>query len=135
MPPYRIGQLAKLLDCSVETLRYYEQQGLLPASGRSDNGYRFYGEQAAQQLRFILRAKAMGFTLKEIQELLAIRVDPKSKSCGDVKAIAEHKLAIVDHKIAELRAIRQALGQVAEACCGGDVPAEHCSILQAIELK
>lgn len=133
MPQYRIGELAKELDCSVEALRYYERENLLHATGRSSNGYRYYNDAARQQLHFIFRAKAMGFSLGEIRELLSIRVDPSAKACGDVKSIAEHKLDVVEHKIAELQAIRGALHKVVNACCGGDVPADHCSILHALD--
>ncbi len=130
---YRIGQLAQDLGCSPETLRYYEREGLLNATGRSANGYRFYNEASRRQLGFVLRAKAIGFSLDEIRELLAIRVEPESASCGDVKLIAEHKLAVVDEKIAELQAIRRALGRVSDACCGGSAGADHCTILKALE--
>ena len=133
MPQYRIGELAKELNCSVEALRYYEREGLLQATGRSSNGYRYYNEDARQQLHFIFRAKAMGFSLGEIHDLLNIRVDPAAKACADVKSIAEHKLDVVEHKINELIAVRDALHKVVDACCGGDVPADHCTILQALE--
>ncbi|MGB1907522.1 MAG: Zn(2+)-responsive transcriptional regulator [Spongiibacter sp.] len=133
MNTYRIGELASALGCSVETLRYYEREGLLTATGRSSNGYRFYNEDAVRQLKFILRAKAMGFSLEDIRELLAIRVDPKAASCGAVRNITEHKLQWVEHKIAELQRFRDALQRMVNACCGGDVPAEHCSILLALD--
>ena len=133
MSQLRIGELANRLGCSVETLRYYEREGLLQATGRSGNGYRFYNHQSERQLAFILRAKTMGFSLEDIRELLAIRVDPTANSCGDVRSIAESKLAQVDRKLAELQAMRDALSKVVHACCGGDVPADHCSILHALE--
>ncbi len=133
MAQRRIGELAKQLNCTVETLRFYEREGLLAATGRSANGYRFYNDASVQQLEFILRAKSMGFSLEDIRELLAIRVDPQAKSCGDVRGIAEDKLAQVDRKLAELQRIRDALSKVVDACCGGDVPADHCSILQALD--
>lgn len=130
---YRIGQLATALDCSVDTLRFYEKQGLLHASGRSDNGYRFYNSHARRQLQFILRAKAVGFSLEEIRELLDIRLAPDSSSCEDVKQIAQRKLQQVDNKLAELQRIRLALSQIATACEGGAAPASHCSILGALD--
>lgn len=133
MTTYRIGELAKRLHCSVETLRYYEREKLLTATGRSENGYRFYNDAAVRQLEFILRAKAMGFSLEDIRELLAIRVDPKAASCGAVRDLTEHKLQLVEHKIAELQRVRTALQHMVNACCGGDVPAQHCSILMALD--
>ena len=133
MAQLRIGELAKKLDCTVETLRFYEREGLLAATGRSANGYRFYNTASIKQLEFILRAKSMGFSLDDIRELLAIRVDPEAKSRGEVKGIAQEKLAQVERKLSELKSIRDALSRVVEACCGGDVPANHCSILQALD--
>ena len=133
MTSYRIGELATALGTRVETLRFYEREGLLEATGRSDNRYRYYSEAARQQLAFILQAKALGFSLADIRELLAIRVEPGSHSCGEVKSLTEQKLAIVDRKIAELQGIREALAKVAGACHGGEVPASHCSILHALE--
>ncbi|WP_372862737.1 Zn(2+)-responsive transcriptional regulator [Spongiibacter sp.] len=133
MTQRRIGELAKQLNCTVETLRFYEREGLLAATGRSANGYRFYNDASVKQLEFILRAKGMGFSLEDIRELLAIRVDPLAKSCGDVRGIAEEKLAQVDRKLRELQSIRDALSKVVDACCGGDVPANHCSILLALD--
>ncbi len=130
---FRIGQLARELDCSVDTLRFYEKQQLLIASGRSENGYRFYNEDSRRQLQFILRAKAVGFSLEEIRELLGIRIDPTKNSCEDVKHIAERKLKLVDHKLKELKRIRQALGRIASACQGGQAPASQCNILEALE--
>lgn len=133
MAQLRIGELAKQLNCSVEALRFYEREGLLVATGRSNNGYRYYNDASVKQLAFILRAKSMGFSLEDIRQLLAIRVEPQAKSCGEVKSIAEDKLAQVERKLAELQQIRNALSKVAKACCGGDVPADHCSILQALD--
>ena len=80
MAQIRIGELAKKLNCTVETLRFYEREGLLAATGRSANGYRFYNDASVKQLEFILRAKSMGFSLDDIRELLAIRVDPEKNS-------------------------------------------------------
>lgn len=132
---YRIGQLAALTGCQIETLRYYEREGLIPPPARGNNGYRCYGEEAVARVRFILRAKELGFSLGEIGELLAIRVDTSRSTCGDVKQIAEHKLATIEHKITELQRMKAALQRVSRACSGGSFPAEHCTILQALEAR
>ncbi|MBD2858849.1 Zn(2+)-responsive transcriptional regulator [Spongiibacter sp. KMU-158] len=132
---YRIGELAQALDCSVDTLRFYEKQDLLKASGRSPNGYRFYNDNARRQLAFILRAKAVGFSLEEIRELLEIRIHPAANCCEDVKSIAQRKLELVNAKLQELEKIRRALDQIVDACVGGSLPATECSILEALELE
>ncbi len=130
---YRIGQLAKLTGCNIETLRYYEREGLMPPPARGSNGYRYYNRDAVDRVNFILRAKGLGFSLKDIVELLAIRVDKHASTCGDVKHIAEHKLAAIEDKLAELNRMKAALEHIAAACCGGPMSADHCTILQALE--
>ena len=129
---YKIGELSKLTGCSIETLRYYEREGLLPPPPRGNNGYRYYPKDSVSRVNFILHAKGLGFSLTDIAELLSIQVDKDSATCGDVKVIAEHKLATIARKIRELEKMYQALEKVAAACDGSSASAEHCSILQAL---
>lgn len=130
---YLIGQLAKRCDVSSDTLRFYEKNGLLVPSGRSESGYRLYSEDDLSRIRFILRAKAVGLSLDEIRELLDIRLEACQHSCAEVKAITQAKLDEVDSKIAELQRIRRALRKINDACCGhADDDASHCSILEAL---
>ncbi|MGF1687763.1 Zn(2+)-responsive transcriptional regulator [Photobacterium japonica] len=130
---YLIGQLAKRCEVSSDTLRFYEKNGLLVPSGRSDSGYRLYSEDDLSRIRFILRAKAVGLSLEEIRELLDIQLEACQHSCAEVKAITQAKLDAVDSKIAELKRIRRALKKVNDACCGhADDNASHCSILGAL---
>lgn len=82
---YRIGELADLCEVKADTLRFYEKHGLLAPSSRTESGYRVYTEADAARLRFILRAKAVGFTLNEISELLSIELDKSNRVCADVK--------------------------------------------------
>jgi len=133
MSTLRIGELAELTQTNNETLRFYESKGLLPAPRRSPSGYRLYGQAAVDQVNFILRAKRMGFSLKEIAELLSLNVDKADTTCGEVKAVAEQKLEVIQSKLDELQRMQAALRQITDACCGGDVSAESCSILQALE--
>ena len=105
MPSLRIGQLATTTGVSIETLRYYEKEGLLQPQSRTDSGYRIYDTEAIQQISFILNAKAVGFTLKEIKELLSIRVNTDTRSCGDVKSVAQAKLLDIESKIYQLNKI------------------------------
>ena len=133
MNALRIGELAKLTDTNNETLRFYESKGLLAEPRRTASGYRMYGDSAVQQVKFIFRAKRMGFSLKEIEELLSLRVEKSDSTCGDVKILAEQKLTVIDSKIAELRRMQSALQKITDACCGGQEPAENCTILNALE--
>ncbi|RTR40376.1 Zn(2+)-responsive transcriptional regulator [Shewanella canadensis] len=130
---YRIGELAKLCEVKADTLRFYEKHGLLAPSSRSDSGYRLYSESDAERLRFILRAKAVGFTLAEITELLSIELDKSNWACADVKGLVDSKLAQVNEKISELNHFQVSLQRLSDACCGGPESAEHCSILEALE--
>lgn len=130
---YRIGELAKLNKVKTDTLRYYEKQGLLSASFRSESGYRIYTQEDAERLRFIIRAKTVGFTLLEISELLSIELDKSNKACADVKGIVDTKLKYVNQKIEELNHFKMSLQRLSTACCGGPESAENCSILEALE--
>lgn len=129
----RIGELSKSAGFQVETLRYYEKQGLLEPVSRSESGYRQYDDKSLTQLHFIKQAKSVGFSLNEISELLALRVDKDQHSCGEVKSIAEQKLEQIDFKIKELNRMREALHKISDACCGGVEPATSCTILSSLE--
>lgn len=130
---YRIGELASISGVSTDTLRYYEKHGLLIPSSRNNAGYRYYSEDAVEQIAFIKRAKAVGFSLEDIFELLSLKVEKDSHSCQEVKDIAEAKLAGINAKLAELQRIQSALQGMVSACCGGPEAATHCSILEALE--
>ncbi|GIU04294.1 Zn(2+)-responsive transcriptional regulator [Shewanella glacialipiscicola] len=130
---YRIGELADLCEVKADTLRFYEKHGLLTPSSRTESGYRVYTQDDAARLRFILRAKAVGFTLNEISELLSIELDKSNRVCADVKGMVDIKLAQVQAKMAELTHFQTSLQSLSDACCGGPRSAEHCSILEALE--
>lgn len=129
----KIGQLAKIVNIDIQTLRYYETQGLLQQPKRLANGYRDYPQEAIARVTFIKRAKMVGFTLKEIKELLAIQVTKDAYTCQEVKNFTQLKLDEIDHKISELMDIRSALKKIHVSCCGGQETAAHCSILSALE--
>ncbi|MFQ6372466.1 Zn(2+)-responsive transcriptional regulator [Shewanella sp. YIC-542] len=130
---YRIGELAKHSGVNTDTLRFYEKNGLLAPSMRTANGYRMYSAEDARRLQFILRAKAVGFSLGEIADLLSIDLDKANWACSDVKTMVDDKLQQVQQKMAELQRFMQSLQMLSDICCGGSVSAEHCSILQALE--
>ncbi|MCL6414116.1 Zn(2+)-responsive transcriptional regulator [Aestuariirhabdus sp. Z084] len=128
----KIGQLAQQGEVSVPTLRYYESQGLLEPPTRAANGYRLYAEEALQRVRFIRRSQGLGFSLKEIEELLLLQVDASQHSCREVKQVAEDKLGQVRQRIDELQQIERALETLADKCCGGPEVAAGCSILREL---
>jgi len=126
-----IGRLANASGVGVETIRFYEREGLLPEPPRKRSGYRQYPADAVARVLFIRRAKELGFTLKEITELLKLRVDPDT-SCADVRALAKAKIVDVEEKMADLARIKGALEKLARACRGKG-PTSECPILDAIE--
>ena len=130
----RIGELAKTCGVSVDTVRYYEKQGLMSSVHRSESGYRSYGHDAVDRLSFIHRAKNLGFTLNEIKELLTVSVSPEDYACSEVKQFTEEKLQQLEEKIRELQRIKYALQTLSDKCCGGDEPATQCSILDALSM-
>jgi len=129
----KIGELSSSAELDIQTIRYYESQGLLNEPKRSDNGYRDYPGTAIARLQFIKKAKLVGFTLKEIKELLAIQVTKDEHTCQEVKVFTQTKLQEIETKINELAAIKNALEKIHTSCCGGTETAAHCSILSALE--
>lgn len=129
--PMTIGQLARQAGVGVQTVRYYERRGLLPAAPRRASGYREFDAAALDRLRFIRRAQELGFTLAEIAELLELRLDPRT-TAADVKASAGRKIGEVERKIHDLERIRDALAHLAGKCRGGRGPTGDCPLLEAL---
>lgn len=125
-----IGQVAKQIGVSHDTIRLYERQGLIEKPPRADNHYRQYSPDVIEQLVFILRAKQMGFTLKEIQELLTIHHTSK-QSCGDVKRRTQEKLQQVANKMNELKKLEHGLKKLMQDC-EQHGPDELCPIFTAL---
>lgn len=123
--------MAGLAGVGVETVRFYEREGLLPRPARRASGYRQYPEESVSRLQFIRRAKTLGFTLKEVAELLELRLDPRADR-GIVKRRAAAKVEDIDRKIDDLRRMRQALVKLADACSGHG-KLSGCPILGALE--
>lgn len=123
-----IGALAHRAGVRIDTVRYYERNGLLAPRRRLPSGYRRYGATELSRLRFIRRAQALGFTLKEVQELLSLS---SKRDVGRVKTAAQQKLADVERRIAELERMRKGLATLIDACPGHGRAAD-CPILKAL---
>lgn len=127
----RIGEVAAQAGVNVQTLRYYERRGLLEEPERRPSGYRTYAPEAVRLVRFIKRAQDLGFTLKEVHELLRLR-ESQPRSRAQVRELAEAKIRDIDEKTRHLRAIRKALTVLTESCaCRGS--ALECPILEALD--
>ena len=124
----QIGQLAKRTGVPVDTVRYYEKSGLLTPESRLASGYRRYSDEQVSRLRFIRRAQELGFTLKDIRELLGIS---KQKDVAKVKRAAERKLADVEERLVALTRMRDGLATLV-ATCPGHGRAADCPILKAL---
>ncbi|MEJ2630324.1 MAG: heavy metal-responsive transcriptional regulator [Acidihalobacter sp.] len=127
---FTIGALARSEGVATETLRYYERLGLIEPSGRTASNYRLYDMTAVRQLRFIRRAQALGFSLTEIGELLSLHAQPAA-DMGDVKRLAEHKIADIERRIEDLERMKAGLGTLAENCPGHG-PTAECPILATL---
>ena len=128
----KIGELAALAKVSRDTLRYYEKHGLITPSTRNASGYRLYSDADVHRISFIISAKEVGFTLNEIHQLLELEVTKDQKFCEDVKQFVDAKITIVNQRLAEIKRIKKSLQTLSNACCGGDEPATHCTILEAL---
>jgi Zn(II)-responsive transcriptional regulator len=128
MSDYSIGELAARAGVRVETVRFYERHGLLTPAARRASGYRRYGEPQLARLRFIRRAKALGFSLDDIAQLLSLSAQ---RSVPRIKQAAEARLADVERRLGELQRIRDGLRELVSACPGHG-RAESCPILRAL---
>jgi len=126
-----IGELAKACGVGVETIRYYERRGLIPDPRPGKKGYREFSDDDARRVQFIKQAQGLGFTLKEIAELLALRVSSDT-TCDDVRGLAEAKLEDIEEKLRTLRSFKRALGKLVDQC-GRSGPDGQCPILDALD--
>lgn len=130
MDQLSIGQLAKQANVNLETIRYYERRGLLPEPPRNKSGHRRYTEEAVKRTDFIKRCKTLGFSLKDIEEILELRITPDS-SCADMKSRVEGKIDDMNKKIDELKQIRNALHRLTQKCTAKG-PIGMCPILEEL---
>ena len=126
-----IGQVARRAGFGIETVRFYERKGLIDEPPRRTSGYRQYPASVISRLRFIKRAKDLGFSLREIKELLSLRVEPTT-TCSDIQKRAEAKIADVEGKIRSLKRMKEVLTRLT-ASYGGVGPVSECPIVEALE--
>ncbi len=126
-----IGKVARLSGVSIDTIRFYERNGLIPDPPRRESGYRDYPEETVFRLKFIKNAKEIGFTLAEIRELLGLRTTKKT-NCESVQKMAEEKIRVVKEKIRNLEGIQVALEKLLESCREPGHTSE-CPILDVLE--
>jgi len=129
MEPVNIGAAAKASGVSAKMIRHYESIGLVPSAGRTESGYRTYAEPDLHRLRFVKRARNLGFSIKEIEALLALWGD-RRRSSAKVKALTQKHIAELEARIAEMQAMKQALQHLAHQCHGDERP--DCPIIDEL---
>lgn len=125
-----IGEAARASGVSAKMIRYYEDVGMLPAAARTESGYRVYSQSDVHRLHFVRRARDLGFSVKEIGDLLSLWSD-RSRKSADVKRIANAHIAALEQKIQELRQMSSTLQTLVDCCAGDDRP--DCPILAGLE--
>lgn len=129
--PLTIGQVASAAAVNIQTVRYYERRGLVPTPRRTPAGYRQYAEDVVARLRFIKHAQELGFSLREIQELLGLRVR-HGAACDTVERKTRQKIEVVEQRISDLKRMKRTLERLAGACAARR-PTDDCPILEVLE--
>jgi len=127
--PFRIGWLSRQSGVNIETIRYYEREGLLAKPPRTKSGYRSYGPSDARRLGFVRRTRALGFSLDDVRRLLRL-ADQKARSCRSVHGLATAHLTDIRAKIADLRTMESVLEAMVQECAEGTMP--DCPLLDAL---
>ena len=125
----KIGELSRATGTNIETIRYYERIGLLPAPDRTTANYRSYGDPHRARLTFVRHSRDLGFTIEEVRSLLDLSDDP-TRDCGEADRIASRHLAQVEEKIAQLTLLRDELTRIVGRCRGGI--AADCRVIEAL---
>ena len=128
---YSIGQLAKQAQCKVETIHYYEKTGIMPDPPRTEGGHRQYSLTQLKRLNFIRRNRELGFSIKQIKDLLCF-IDEPNHFCGEVKAMAMLQSRAVQKKIDDLERLKIALNQMVTQCKGENYTINDCPIIDAL---
>ena len=127
----KIGELAKTAGTTVETVRYYEKEGLLPAPERSLNNYRSYGEAHLERLQLIRNCRALDMTQEEIRTILSL-ADNHQTGCGPINELFDEHIAHVDARITELMHLKTQLAELRQRCLSARPAAEDCGILHGL---
>ncbi|GMV83933.1 MAG: heavy metal-responsive transcriptional regulator [Planctomycetota bacterium] len=133
MDALTIGKVARQAAVGIETIRFYEREGLIAEPPRRESGYRQYPPETVDRVRFIKRAKELGFSLREIRELLSLRAKP-GVGCADIYKRAKKKIDDIKERIRTLQAMRRALSTLMSECTGRG-PVSECPILDALDRK
>ncbi len=133
MQGLRVGEVARRAAVNLQTIHFYEREGLLPQPPRTASNYRMYSDEAVRRVRFIKRAQELGFGLKDIKELLSLRATPGTR-CADVRQQAVAKLRDINAKIGTLQRMRKALTKLIGECAGRR-PVTACPILEALDAE
>jgi len=126
---FTIGQISKLSDVNIETIRYYEKVGIIPHPPRNSSGYRIYSTLHLERLLFVRRSRELGFSQPEVRKLLTL-VDEHKYTCAEVREMTEKQLLTVKNKINDLRKLEKALAGMVSECEGGDIP--DCPIVDIL---
>jgi MerR family transcriptional regulator, mercuric resistance operon regulatory protein len=126
---FPIGELSKQSNVNIETIRYYEKIGVMPAPGRSAGGYRIYGADHLKRLSFVRRSRQLGFSLDEIRELLRL-VDGHAYTCAEVQALTLNHVAEIRRKITDLKRLKRVMAEMAAQCTGDRAP--ECAVIDAL---
>lgn len=132
MKPLMIGDLAAATGTKVNTVRFYEEIGLMPKAARTESGRRTYGKPDLQRLAFIRHGRSMGFSIDEIRSMLRLSDNP-DRDCADAAAIARGHLRDVEERIRQLKRLRAELKKISDSCDGGR--AAECSVIEAIAAR
>lgn len=127
-----IGTIAREAGVKIDTLRFYERQGVIPEPPRTNSNYRVYPTDTVRRVRFVKGAQDLGFSLKEIKDLLALRASRGAK-CDDVRQKALFKIAEIDGKIRSLRAMKKALTELVDECASPEGPVSKCPVLKSLD--
>ncbi len=123
------GKLSEQSGCNTETIRYYERVGLLPEPPRSESGYRMYDDNHVSRLRFIQRARELGFSAERVRDLLDLSDNPKEHTRAEVKALTETHIQEIAEKIRDLQRLKKRLSAISSHCDGANESARDCPIL------
>ena len=126
----KVGELAQVAQCTVETVRYYEKEGLLPAPARTAGNFREYGPEHSERLRFIRNCRALDMSHDEIRSLLRL-ADKPTEDCGAVNTVFDQHIAHVDERIKELSHLKEQLNGLRQRCQTAQ-SVDHCGILQGL---